>query len=639
MWLVGYGYDQAGDVTSLTHPAGYTITNSINEAQQITQVSSTRNDSTHPGILAQNITYKPWGALWTLTDGCAPAGSCAQAQETYSYNSRMQLTGIQVQNTSNQSNYYSLTYNYTYPGGQLPGCSAPSQGTGNNGNVMGYTYTDGVNSNLSHTAVYAYDGVNRLACSNATGILAYNLDYSYDAFGNMSCVINQYTNGNCTASTFNNSANRIDQYSYDPAGDVTGDPFNNYGWDAEGRMATVDGGSSEIASYNALGQQVRLNYPGDGYSLDQLYDLSGHWLGMYALGAWNLGGTFWLGDRSFGWYSDFANTTYFAHRNLLQSSQITTDQTGNAAGDVLFYPWGINILGGDPSGFSDFTYEDDADWLLHTQNRQYTTSGGRWMSPDPAGLGAADLTNPQSLNLYAYRLNNPTSLTDPLGLFEHTPTDCSACPSGPQLAMIMNVGGCSTFVSIFDECSDTWAYTGPGGPAASSTNSQTATCSLTFGRTTAPGPDQATGTGAFGFAPPNGSVAIDPWALGLFAGPQTNALLGANASQITFSFNPTPKLPQGFPTTLTLGSIVGPKSERAGGSQFNGLYVFDIFRLPSLAAAYAATSPPGVPVAVTVTYPSSLPSNSGGPIADPPLGGPIPAAPGPVPASRGGSQW
>jgi hypothetical protein len=36
-----------------------------------------------------------------------------------------------------------------------------------------------------------------------------------------------------------------------------------------------------------------------------------------------------------------------------------------------------------------------------------------WLSPDPL---AGDISNPQSLNRYAYVLNNPTTLTDPLGL-------------------------------------------------------------------------------------------------------------------------------------------------------------------------------------------------------------------------------
>jgi hypothetical protein len=41
---------------------------------------------------------------------------------------------------------------------------------------------------------------------------------------------------------------------------------------------------------------------------------------------------------------------------------------------------------------------------------------GRFLSPDPAGMQAADLEFPQSLNRYAYVWNNPLSFTDPSGL-------------------------------------------------------------------------------------------------------------------------------------------------------------------------------------------------------------------------------
>lgn len=39
------------------------------------------------------------------------------------------------------------------------------------------------------------------------------------------------------------------------------------------------------------------------------------------------------------------------------------------------------------------------------------------MTPDPAGLAAVDLSNPQSLNRYAYVLNSPVNFIDPLGLY------------------------------------------------------------------------------------------------------------------------------------------------------------------------------------------------------------------------------
>lgn len=54
--------------------------------------------------------------------------------------------------------------------------------------------------------------------------------------------------------------------------------------------------------------------------------------------------------------------------------------------------------------------------------RYYASSTGRWTSPDwsktPEGVPYADLSNPQSLNLYAYVDNNPLSRTDTDGHIE-----------------------------------------------------------------------------------------------------------------------------------------------------------------------------------------------------------------------------
>jgi RHS repeat-associated protein len=48
--------------------------------------------------------------------------------------------------------------------------------------------------------------------------------------------------------------------------------------------------------------------------------------------------------------------------------------------------------------------------------RYYASSMGRFMTPDPMGMTYADRTNPQSLNLYSYVLNNPPTKIDPTGL-------------------------------------------------------------------------------------------------------------------------------------------------------------------------------------------------------------------------------
>jgi RHS repeat-associated protein len=48
--------------------------------------------------------------------------------------------------------------------------------------------------------------------------------------------------------------------------------------------------------------------------------------------------------------------------------------------------------------------------------RYYSSSMGRFSSPDPSGLAYADITSPQSFNLYSYALNNPLRNIDPTGL-------------------------------------------------------------------------------------------------------------------------------------------------------------------------------------------------------------------------------
>ena len=41
---------------------------------------------------------------------------------------------------------------------------------------------------------------------------------------------------------------------------------------------------------------------------------------------------------------------------------------------------------------------------------------GRWLTPDPSGMGAVDPGDPQTWNRYAYVGNSPLNRTDPQGL-------------------------------------------------------------------------------------------------------------------------------------------------------------------------------------------------------------------------------
>src|SRR5258708_14681295 len=65
--------------------------------------------------------------------------------------------------------------------------------------------------------------------------------------------------------------------------------------------------------------------------------------------------------------------------------------------------------------------ERDSESGLDNFGARYNSSQyGRFMNPDPKGIGLRHLLNPQKLNKYGYVLNNPMSLFDPNGMEEVT---------------------------------------------------------------------------------------------------------------------------------------------------------------------------------------------------------------------------
>ncbi len=79
---------------------------------------------------------------------------------------------------------------------------------------------------------------------------------------------------------------------------------------------------------------------------------------------------------------------------------------------------------------------DSESGLYHAMYRQYSSTFGRWTTPDPYG-GSYNFTNPQSLNRYAYVNGSPLGATDRSGLFP--------CP----LCVFSYNGGSSTSLSFW----------------------------------------------------------------------------------------------------------------------------------------------------------------------------------------------
>ncbi len=88
--------------------------------------------------------------------------------------------------------------------------------------------------------------------------------------------------------------------------------------------------------------------------------------------------------------------------------------------DLAYAPYGETYVeSGTPdrmfAGMNQDTVQGPTAALYDATFREYAMYG-RWISPDPAGLGAVDPGNPQTWNRYAYVMGNPLGLTDPLGL-------------------------------------------------------------------------------------------------------------------------------------------------------------------------------------------------------------------------------
>jgi RHS repeat-associated protein len=418
----------AGDIRSWVHPQGFTITNTIkfNAAQEITQISSSLSSSVQPSTLVQSITYTPFGAISTLLNGCT-GSNCLNIQEKYDYNNRLQPARIELGTSSFPSGNYCLVYNY-YSGSNTTNCAVPVQGSGNNGNVMGYWYQDSINVSLGHQVTNTYDYLNRLTNSKATavspGTVSYNFPVTIDRWGNATCNIHGNPSGpTCANVTFNTSTNHITaigsaSVSYDAAGNLTSDGVNTYQWDAENHLAKIVAGSvTENLTYNAYGWRV---YNSSG-SVSYLLDPAGQFLG----GRWTNGGNsaVFLGSRMLAEY--MSNGVDFDHVSVLGSDTQMTDFAGSGGQGILYYPWGQ--VWSNPSGlFGNTFYQRYASLQLYDTAtdgyvppfRYYVSNQGRWLTPDPL---AGDILNPQSLNRYAYVLNNPTSMIDPLGLVTGPP--------------------------------------------------------------------------------------------------------------------------------------------------------------------------------------------------------------------------
>ena len=208
--------------------------------------------------------------------------------------------------------------------------------------------------------------------------------------------------------------NHVPGFSYDANGDVTNDAANTYAYNVEGRPMTVNGYGQIFDAFDRLvesqnaGGYTSIVYSPDGYKL-ALMNGSSVVKYMAPLAA---------GMQAVYTANTPAGVAYWRHADWLGSSRLapTAAATCITTARTLRLARPMPRPGTTNRNFTGQT-EDTTPGLYDFLFRQQSQSQGRWLVPDPAGLAAVDITNPQTWNRYAYVGNNPLNAIDPLGLY------------------------------------------------------------------------------------------------------------------------------------------------------------------------------------------------------------------------------
>ena len=373
-------------------------------------------------------------------------GNTYGAVASYTYDEVTQrLTGIAVKREQINGTDLNVAYTYDQAGNLTSATDTP-------GNLLLAQKPD--------RQCFTYDGLRRLTAAwtskastcgseptstlEVAGAAPYWDTYGYDDLGNRRALTarragpwGSWTGATTTASTYsygqgqagphaltgtstatNGAAPTTAGYEYDAAGRQTARPGSGpLVWDGEGELTAVGtAGSRTSMVYDANGERLTrtdssgttVYLPGgqeirveDGkvVSAVRYYSFGGQTVAVRTgkgLGAV----TSLVADMHGTALIAIANTTWTTTGVVKQY----TDPFGAARGA------GVDVPG--ERQFLDKT-RDPSTGLTQVGARYYDETTGRFISVDPV----LDLTNPQQWNAYVYANNNPTTWSDPTGLF------------------------------------------------------------------------------------------------------------------------------------------------------------------------------------------------------------------------------
>ena len=397
-----YTYNYDDSVATLIYPGGRTVTYTPNSSGSYTAARTLQAiDTANSFNYVKSASYKPDGALGGMINGYTP--TFAGITTSNSYNKRLQP--ITLSASAPSQTVFSLSYDFHV-------------GAGDNGNVFQVVN----NRDTTRTVNYTYDVLNRIT-SGFTTSNRWGDNYVIDGWGNL-YQKNAYP-GKLVYDPLTQTVTTKNQFvgmCYDKAGNLLGQtgacpaspPYTpTYTYDAENRLTTTSG--------------VTYTYDGDGKRVKKSNGTL-YWMGMGsdALDETDLAGSvlreyIYFNGKRVARLTTPSTVRYFFSDHL-GSHDIVTSSTATIQKESDYGPYGEErVITGTLSESHRFTGKerDSESGLDMFGARYYSSALGRFMIPDWAATATAvpyaNFGNPQSLNLYSYVKNNPTTFGDPDG--------------------------------------------------------------------------------------------------------------------------------------------------------------------------------------------------------------------------------